>query len=146
MIYCDFFPNQNGIDVLLLFKFKIVNFIVLLFSFKRQTEMDRVRRRQIDARPFLRPAGKFQFTPGIIPFDLAVVNEGNARKRHEFDVGDIHGPTTGNLLLPPMSRAKIQWPIYALVECDSLMQTTESLAVDTGTVQDSEPHHRSTLN
>jgi hypothetical protein len=96
MIYCDFFPYQNGIDVLLLFKFKIVNLIVLLFSFKRQTEMDRIRRRQIDARPFLRPAGKFS----VYTWNNSVRFGGGERgKRHEFEVGDIHGPTTGNLLL-----------------------------------------------
>jgi hypothetical protein len=33
-----------------------------------------------------------------------------------------------------------------LVECDTTMQITETLAVDTGTVRDSESHHRSTLN
>jgi hypothetical protein len=42
--------------------------------------MDRIRRRQIDARPFLRPAlfsGFFQWNYSV-PFQVEVVNEGNA--------------------------------------------------------------------
>jgi hypothetical protein len=34
---------------------------------------------------------------------------------------------------------------YTLVESDALMKSTETLAVDTGTVRVSESHHRSTL-
>jgi hypothetical protein len=56
MIYCNFFANQNGTSCL--------NFICYFssksFFVYRQTEMDRIRRRQIGARPFLRPE-KFSF-------------------------------------------------------------------------------------
>ena len=46
---------------------------------------------------------------------------------------------------PPMSRAKIEWPVEALVGSDALMKATETLANGTGTDRVSESHHRSTL-
>ncbi len=53
MIYCNFFANQNGTTCailrLLLLLFYLIGFVY------RQTEIDRIRRRQNDARPFLRP-------------------------------------------------------------------------------------------
>jgi hypothetical protein len=59
-VYCDFskLPTDPGnwfqlILIDSLFKYK---FYYLKISLKRFSEMDRVRRRQIDARPFLRPA------------------------------------------------------------------------------------------
>ncbi len=57
--------------------------------------MDRIRRRQIDARPFLRPA---QFSVFRRWNSNSVRFGGGERgKRHEFNVGDIHGTATGNL-------------------------------------------------
>jgi hypothetical protein len=54
MIYCNFFANQNGTTCAILLV--IFGYIVcLIILFYRQTEMDRIRRRQIGARPFLRP-------------------------------------------------------------------------------------------
>ncbi len=57
--------------------------------------MDRIRRRQIGARPFLRPE-KFEFQQNIN--SDSVPNCGGERgKRHGFDIGEIHGTATGNL-------------------------------------------------
>jgi hypothetical protein len=57
--------------------------------------MDRIRRRQIGARPFLRPA---QFTVFHLSNSNSVgFGAGERGKRHGFDVGDIHGTATGNL-------------------------------------------------
>ncbi|XP_046637862.1 uncharacterized protein LOC124316145 isoform X2 [Daphnia pulicaria] len=50
MIYCNFFSNQNGTTCAIFACYCLSNSFVY-----RQTEMDRIRRRQIDARPFLRP-------------------------------------------------------------------------------------------
>jgi hypothetical protein len=51
--------------------------------------MDRIRRRQIDARPFLRST-KFRF---LHTFNSNSVRfgAGERGKRHEFDVGEIPG-------------------------------------------------------
>ena len=57
--------------------------------------MDRLRRRQIDARPFLRPAQFFVFHMGNS--NSVWIGAGERGKRHGFDVGDIHGTATGNL-------------------------------------------------
>jgi hypothetical protein len=93
MVYCNFYPNQNGINNM--FSFLRIKFLILLL-FNKNRKMDRIRRRQIDARPFLRPAGKFS----VYTWNNSVRFGGGERgKRHEFEVGDIHGPTTGNLLL-----------------------------------------------
>jgi hypothetical protein len=59
--------------------------------------MDRIRRRQIDARPFLRPA-RFRFLHKINSNSVRI-GGGERGKRHEFNVGDIHGTATGNLFL-----------------------------------------------
>jgi hypothetical protein len=58
--------------------------------------MDRIRRRQIDARPFLRPAKFFVFHWWSNSVRIGAAERG---KRHEFNVGDIHGTATGNLFL-----------------------------------------------
>ena len=57
--------------------------------------MDRIRRRQINARPFLRPA-KFLFQENWKSNSVRF-GGGERGKRHEFDVGSIHGTATGNL-------------------------------------------------
>jgi hypothetical protein len=57
--------------------------------------MDRIRRRQIVARLFLRPE-KF-FILHQRHSDSVRFGASERGKRHEFDVGNIHGPTTGNL-------------------------------------------------
>ncbi len=57
--------------------------------------MDRIRRRQIDARPFLRPA-QFRFLRNEHSNSVRI-GGGERGKRHEFNVGDIHGTATGNL-------------------------------------------------
>ena len=48
MVYCDFSPNQNGMT--------LTDEILILLLFNKHRKMDRIRRRQIGARPFLRPA------------------------------------------------------------------------------------------
>ena len=57
--------------------------------------MDRVQRRQIDGRPFLRPA-QFELQHN---WNSNCVRFGGVErgKRHGFNVGDIHGTATGNL-------------------------------------------------
>ncbi len=62
---------------------------------KRFSEMDRIRRRQIGARPFLRPE-KF-FILRRIRSDSVQFGGGERGKCHEFDIGEIHGTATGNL-------------------------------------------------
>jgi hypothetical protein len=57
--------------------------------------MDRIQRRQISARPFLRPE-KF-FVLHRKHSDSVRVGAGERGKCHGFDVGDIHGTATGNL-------------------------------------------------
>jgi hypothetical protein len=57
--------------------------------------MDWIRRRQIGARPFLRPEKFFILQP--IHSNSVRVGAGERGKRHEFDIGEIHGPATGNL-------------------------------------------------
>ena len=57
--------------------------------------MDWLRRRQIGARPFLRPA-QFQFRHNWNS-NSVWIGAGERGKRHEFNVGDIHGTATGNL-------------------------------------------------
>jgi hypothetical protein len=64
---------------------------------KKFSEMDRIRRRQIVARPFLRPE-KFLILQRINS-DSVRFGAGERGKRHGFDVGDIHGTTAGNLFL-----------------------------------------------
>ncbi len=58
--------------------------------------MDQIRRRQIGARPFLRPE-KF-FILLTKHSDSVRVGGDERGKRHEFDIGEIHGTATGNLL------------------------------------------------
>jgi hypothetical protein len=50
MIYCNFLANQNGTTCAIFACYCLSKSFVY-----RQTEMDRIRRRQIGARPFLRP-------------------------------------------------------------------------------------------
>jgi hypothetical protein len=50
MIYCNFFANQNGTTCAIFACYCSSNSFVY-----RQTEMDWICRRQIGARPFLRP-------------------------------------------------------------------------------------------
>ncbi len=57
--------------------------------------MDRIRRRQIDARPFLCPA-QLRFLHNWNS-DSVWFGGGERGKRHGFDVGDIHGTATWNL-------------------------------------------------
>jgi hypothetical protein len=95
MIFCDFNPNQNGIGVYC-FLFYSFNWSSNYFLIDRQTKMDRIQRRQIDARPFLRPAQFFVFQTWN--FNSVRIGAGERGKRHEFDVGQIHGTATGNLL------------------------------------------------
>ncbi len=57
--------------------------------------MDWLRRRQIDARPFLRPA-QWRFLRSWNSNSVRF-GEGERGKRHGFNVGDIHGTATGNL-------------------------------------------------
>ena len=62
---------------------------------KKFSEMDRIRRRQIVARPFLRPE-KFLILQRINS-DSVRFGAGERGKRHGFENGDILGPATGNL-------------------------------------------------
>ena len=61
MIYCNFNPNQNGGFILQYSTIPVIDKYIyytriIIFLFDRLTKMDRTRRRQIRARPFLRPA------------------------------------------------------------------------------------------
>ncbi len=59
--------------------------------------MDRIRRRQIPSRPFLRPEEFYiwnQWDPNPVRFGV-----GEWRKRHEFNFGSFHGAAYGNLFL-----------------------------------------------
>ena len=58
--------------------------------------MDRIRQRQINARPLLRPAQFFAYH--IFHSDSVRIGGGERGKRHEFNVGEIHGTATGNLV------------------------------------------------
>jgi hypothetical protein len=91
MIYCNFFANQNGTTCF--------NFICYCssksFIVYRQTEMDWIRRRQICARPFLRPEKLYILQR--INSDPVRFGDGERGKCHGFDVGDLHGTATGNL-------------------------------------------------
>jgi hypothetical protein len=57
--------------------------------------MDRIRRRQIGARPFRRPALCFVFH--TFHSDSIPIRSDERGKRHEFNFGEIHGTATGNL-------------------------------------------------
>ncbi len=57
--------------------------------------MDRIQRRQIGSRPFLRTAQFSVFHNWNS--DSVQFGAGERGKRHEFDVRDIHGTATGNL-------------------------------------------------
>jgi hypothetical protein len=57
--------------------------------------MDRIQRRQIDAHPFLRSTEFFVFHAKHS--NSVRFGAGERGKRHEFNVGDIHGTATGNL-------------------------------------------------
>jgi hypothetical protein len=59
--------------------------------------MDRIRRHQISARPFLRPEKK-SFQHNWNSYSVRS-GAGKRGKRHEFDIGEIHGTATGNLFL-----------------------------------------------
>jgi hypothetical protein len=91
LIYCNFFANQNGTTS---FNFIFCLFALFIFVY-RQPEMDRIRRRQIAARPFPRTE-KFSFCQKKNS-DSVRFGAGERGKRHEFDIGEIHGPATGNL-------------------------------------------------
>ncbi len=91
MIFCNFFATQNGATRAIFACYCLSN----CFLFYRQTEMDRIRRRQIIARPFLRPEKFFIFRR--IHSDSIRFGASERGKRHEFDIGEIHGTATGNL-------------------------------------------------
>ncbi len=91
MIYCNFSANQNGTTCTILLVILFVSFVCLY----RQTEMDRIRRRQIGARPLLRPE-KIWFWHKRHS-DSVRVGASERGKCHEFDVGEIHSTATGNL-------------------------------------------------
>ena len=57
--------------------------------------MDRLRRRQIGACPFLRSA-KYKIQHNWNSNSVRI-GEGERGKRHEFANGEIHGTATGNL-------------------------------------------------
>jgi hypothetical protein len=60
-LYCNFYSNQNGTQSLPVWyiiwpRLPVINWLIPPNSFNcRQTKMDRIRRREISARPFLRP-------------------------------------------------------------------------------------------
>ncbi len=99
---------------------ELVDFIVLLFSFKRQTKMDWIRRCQIRTRPFLCPAQCYIFHNWN---NSVRIGGTERRKRHEFDVGDIHGTGNGSLLfLVHGSCAISSFNILCLSECWPLFE------------------------
>jgi hypothetical protein len=57
--------------------------------------MDRIQRREIGACPFLRST-EFSIQHRIHSNSVRF-GGGERGKRHEFDIGDIHGTATGNL-------------------------------------------------
>jgi predicted oxidoreductase len=57
--------------------------------------MDRIRRRQIGARPFLRPEKFWMLQP--IHSDYVQFGAGERGKCHAFGIGNIHGTATGDL-------------------------------------------------
>jgi hypothetical protein len=67
---------------------------VAINGLPRFSEMDRIQRHKIGACPFLRPALFSVF----FQWNYSVRIDASERgKRHEFNVGDIHGTATGNL-------------------------------------------------
>jgi hypothetical protein len=91
IVYCDFYPNKNGTA-----SFRFTAFFLLSNSLIcRFTKMDRIRRRQIGARPFLRHEKFYIFrtrNSGPVRFGA-----GERGKCHGFDNGNFHGTSTGNL-------------------------------------------------
>ncbi len=78
-----------GIILLLLVIVCLIGFVY------RQTKIDRIRRRQIDARPF--PRHEKFFIKTNTNSDSVRFGGSERGKRHEFDNGEIHGTATGNL-------------------------------------------------
>ncbi len=91
-VYCDFYSNGNGTACL---RFLVIACLILFLC--SVAEMDRIRRRQIGARPFLRPK-KFEFW-NTKHSDSVRVDEGERRTRHGFIIREIHGTAPGNLFL-----------------------------------------------
>jgi hypothetical protein len=91
-VYCDFTkrPSDAGKCLYLIY---LINDLTI-FS-KRFPEMDRIQRRQIGTRPFLRPA-QF-FVDHIYHSNSVRFGACERGKRHGFDVWDIYGPAAGNL-------------------------------------------------
>ena len=69
--------------------------------------MDRIRRRQIGARPFLRPAQFNIFH--TIHSNSVRIGGGERGKRHGLDFGQIHGTATGNLFFLLHGTGAIFW-------------------------------------
>jgi hypothetical protein len=94
-VFCDFtkLPDDAGKSHFTLFSCNFQCFNSKLM--KRFSKMDRIRRRQIGARPFLRPEKFFIFRR--IHSDSVPVGGSERGKRHEFDIGEIHGTAAGNL-------------------------------------------------
>ncbi len=103
MVYCDFFPNQNGIRFFF-FNFTRLNWSSNYFSIDRQTNEDRILWRQIGAGLFLRPA-QFNIQHNWKSFwndfrsdcNSVSIGGGERGKCHEFNFGNIHGTAAGNL-------------------------------------------------
>ncbi len=77
------------------FLFYSFNWSSNYFLIDRQTKMDRIQRRQIGVRPFLRSAEyqvQHNWNSNSVRFGA-----GERGKRHEFNNGEIHGTATGNL-------------------------------------------------
>ncbi len=127
MIYCNFFANQNGRNN---FTFTCYcsykSFFVYrqtksyFWLMKRFSEMDRIRRRQIDARPFLRPEKLFIWKRKNS--DPVRVGAGERGKCHEFDIGEIHGPATGNLFFLLLRTCASLFFIFCLVLFSSFFE------------------------
>ena len=94
-ILLNFLVIRVNIDFLLIYFILFIPLIYIQFILKRFPEMDRIRRRQIGARPFLRSA-HFKFRHNWNS-DSVRFGAGERRKRHEFADGEIHGTATGNL-------------------------------------------------
>ncbi len=93
--YCDFTQVPGHASKFILKKTISLSLISFNDFLKRFPEMDRIRRRQIDARPFLRPAKFFVFH--TFHSNSVRIGGGERGQCHGFDNREIYGTTTGNL-------------------------------------------------
>ena len=84
-ILLNFLVIRVNIDFLLIYFILFIPLIYIQFILKRFPEMDRIRRRQIGARPFLRSTEFFVFRSWNS--NSVRIGGGERGKRHGFNVG-----------------------------------------------------------